>query len=53
MKDYEYETATRESPDGRLAFEAEFDGTRRESAEEPRDLHDPRRYWHMIFGGTD
>ena len=53
MKDNEYELGTREPADARLGFEADFDGTRRESAEEPRDLHDPRRSWHMIFGGTD
>lgn len=53
MKDYEHDLDTRELSDTKLAFEAEFDGTRRDSAEEARDLHDPRRYWHMIFGGTD
>lgn len=53
MKNEQQDLDTRELSDTKLAFEAEYDGARRDSVEESRDLHDPRRYWHMIFGGTD
>ena len=36
-----------------LAFEAEFDGVRRQVAPTEETLHDPSRYWDLAGSGTD
>lgn len=36
-----------------LAFEAEFDGLRRQPAPKEESLLDPSRYWDLAGGGTD
>lgn len=36
-----------------LAFEAEFDGLRRQPVPTEETLLDPSRYWDLAGGGTD
>lgn len=53
----EYDDPSRSSePEGEtppLAFEAEFDGIRRQVVPAEQPLHDPSRYWDLAGGGTD